>query len=171
MKRTAARTRRDAAGARPELAALFEEAVRFYFQLTRTATVIHRHGERSGARRTVLLTLARTGPLTVAHIARARSEPRQRLQPLVNALVREGVLAYVANPAHKKSPLVALTPKGDATVRRIVEIESGLRARLDIDVPPAALDAARAVLRRVREVLERPDTIQMLDASSRLPKR
>ena len=97
--------------ARPELARLFEEAVRFYLCLNHIAAVMHRHGERSGARRTVLVTLARTGPATVAQIARARHEARQRIQPLVNALVKDGILEYDTNPAHKRSPLVRLTSK------------------------------------------------------------
>ncbi len=131
---------------------------------------MYRHGQLSGPRRTLLVTLSRTGPLTVAQIARGRREPRQRVQPLVNALVREGALAYVANPAHKRSPLVKLTPRGEKTVRHIVELESTLRARLKIDVPGQAMTAAADVLRRVRALLEHPDTLQMI-AEERKVKR
>ena len=152
------------------MARLFEEVVRFYLCLNHIASVMHRHGERSGARRTVLVTLARTGPATVAQIARARHEARQRIQPLVNVLVKDGILEYAANPAHKRSPLVRLTSKGDAAVRRIVEIESAARAQIDLDVPPGALAAATSVLQRVRTALESEQTLRIVTRVTR-PKR
>ena len=150
------------------MARLFEEVVRFYLCLNHIASVMHRHGERSGARRTVLVTLARTGAATVAQIARARHEARQRIQPLVNALVKDGILEYASNPAHKRSPFVRLTAKGDAAVRRIVEIESAARAQIDLDVPPRALTAATSVLRRVRTALEGDQTLRII---ARVTKR
>jgi DNA-binding MarR family transcriptional regulator len=152
---------------RPELARLFEEVVRFYLSLNHIAAIMHRHGERSGARRTVLMTLARTGPATVAQIARARHEARQRIQPLVNALVKEGILEYARNPAHKRSPLVKLTKKGDAVVRRMGAIEATARARLGLDVSPQALTSAANVLQRVRGTLDQKATRQMIAEVSR----
>jgi DNA-binding MarR family transcriptional regulator len=152
---------------RPELARLFEEVVRCYLSLNHIAAFMHRHGERSGARRTVLVTLARTGPATVAQIARARHEARQRIQPLVNALVKDGILEYTMNPAHKRSPLVKLTQRGDAVVRRMGEIEGTARARLGLDVSPQALTSAANVLQRVRAALEQKETRQMIADVSR----
>jgi DNA-binding MarR family transcriptional regulator len=55
----------------------------------------------------------------VAHLARARLESRQRFQPLVRALVGQKLLRYLQNPLHKRSPLVMLTEKGEATVRAV----------------------------------------------------
>ena len=144
-----------ASESRPELARLFEEVVRFYLTLNHIAAVMHRHGERSGARRTLLVTLARTGPATVAQIARARHEARQRIQPLVNALVKEKILEYTPNPAHKRSPFVKLTAKGNAAVRHIADVEARERSRLTLDVPAQALTAASNTLQRVRTALER----------------
>lgn len=158
------------AESRPELARLFEEVVRFYLSLSHTATLMYGHGQLSGPRRTLLVMLSRTGPLTVAHIARARRESRQRVQPLVNALVRAGALAYAPNPAHKRSPLVRMTAKGQKTVQYILELENTLRARLKLDVPARALRDAADVLRQVREALEHPDTLQAI-AEERRVKR
>ena len=155
---------------RPELARLFEEVVRFYLTLNYLAGLMHRYGQRSGPRRTVMVSLARSGPTTVAQIARARREPRQRIQPLVNALVREGFLAYADNPAHKRSPLVKLTTKGDAAVRRIVKVEAAARERLDLNVSPQAVTAAVNVLQRVRTALEREDTLRMAVEVSRVER-
>jgi DNA-binding MarR family transcriptional regulator len=158
------------AEARVELARLLEEVVRFYLSLTHTATLMYRRGELSGPRRTLLVMLSRTGPLTVAQIARARREARQRVQPLVNGLVREGALAYQANPAHKRSPLVRLTTKGEKVVQHIIELENTLRSRLKLDVSRPALTAATNVLRRVRAALEDPATVQMIVEERKLKR-
>ena len=96
------------------------------------------------------MALARSGPQTVAQMARTRAQSRQRLQPLVNALVREGLLERVENPAHRRSPLVILTPRGRRALRQIVEIEDELRARLRLKSSARRLAAAAAVLRDVR---------------------
>jgi DNA-binding MarR family transcriptional regulator len=151
-----------AAAAKPELARLFEEVVRCYLSLNHVATLLYRHGDLSGPRRTLLVMLSRTGPLTVAQLARARHEDRQRVQPLVNGLVREGALAYGLNPAHKRSPLVKLTPKGEKAVKRIVDLENTLRSKLKLDVSNAAITAAADVLRRVRQAVEDPGTVQII---------
>ena len=135
---------------RRELLLLFEETVALYLRLTASAAVIYRRGEMSGPRRTVLVALARSGPQTVAQMARTRAQSRQRLQPLVNALVREGLLDRVENPAHRRSPLVILTPRGRRALRQIVEIEDELRARLRLKSSARRLAAAAAVLRDVR---------------------
>jgi len=148
--------------AKVELARLFEEVVRFYLSLNHTAALMYRQGELSGPRRTLLVMLSRTGPLTVAQIARARREARQRVQPLVNGLVRGGALIYAANPAHKRSPFVRLTPKGEKAVKHIIDLENTLRARLKLDVSGQAMTAATDVLRRVRAALENPATLQMI---------
>jgi len=136
------------------LEALFEETVALYHRLTADATAIHRAGALSGPRRTVLLRLARSGPQTVAHMARARAHSRQRFQPLVNRLVADGLVEARPNPSHKASPLMALTPRGRRTVARIVERERGLLARITISKAPAAVVQAVAVLRDVRRALE-----------------
>ena len=136
-----------------ELALLFDETVALYLRLTATAAAIYGQGAISGPRRTVLVALARSGPQTVAQLARARAQSRQRLQPLVNHLVREGLLELAENPAHARSPLVVLSPAGRTAIRRILETEDSLRARLRLDIPARRLTTAAAVLRDVRLAL------------------
>jgi DNA-binding MarR family transcriptional regulator len=158
------------AEAKPELARLVEEVVRCYLTLNQTATMLHGHEDLSGPRRTLLVMLSHTGPLSVAQIARERHEARQRVQPLVNGLVTEGTLAYGVNPAHKRSPLVKLTPKGEKAVKHIIDVENTLRARLKLDVSNAAMAAAADVLRRVRAAVQDPATL-LLIAQERKVKR
>lgn len=139
---------------RPELAALFEETVSLYHRLSATAARFYGRGALSGPRRTVLVALARSGPQTVAHLARLRSQSRQRLQPLVSALIREGLLSAGTNPLHRQSPLISLTERGAAAVAAIERREREERARLMIGSSAQRLRLATAVLREVRLAIE-----------------
>ena len=137
-----------------ELDQLFDETVSLYHRLTATAAKIHRKGALSGPRRTVLMVLARSGPRTVAHLARLRAQSRQRLQPLVNALVSEGLLEIRPNALHRQSPLIALTAKGERAVAGIRTRELRLRRDLRFASSRAHVRRAAEVLRDVREAIE-----------------
>ena len=138
-----------------EISELFDENVRFYLRLSALAAKMHGDGPLSGPRRTILVSLHRSGPRTVAQLAREREQSRQRFQPLVNALISDGLLHAAPNAAHKQSPLIVLTAKGRRTVQRILAIEREWRPRLDVTIPKARLADATAVLREVRSGLER----------------
>jgi DNA-binding MarR family transcriptional regulator len=153
--------------ARPELAALFQETVRLYWRLTRAADAIHGGGQLSGPRRTLIVALAATEPQSVARLAAARGQSRQRLQPLINALIAEGLVERRANPFHKRSDLVALTRRGEREARQIVAAESRLRALLRLSVSPRALQSAVKVLRDVNSMFDHPDTLRMLTQRGR----
>lgn len=137
-----------------ELDQLFDETVSLYHRLTATATKIYRKGALSGPRRTVLIALARSGPQTVAHLARQRAQSRQRLQPLVNALVEEGLLQTLPNAMHRQSLLVAVTAKGQRAVADMRKREIALRSHLRIASSRASVQRAAEVLRDVREAIE-----------------
>lgn len=138
-----------------EMSELFDESVRFYLRLSAMAARLHGEGPLSGPRRTVLVNLHRSGPRTVAQMAREREQSRQRFQPLVNALIADGLLQAVRNAAHKQSPLIVLTAKGNRAVRRIHATEKAWRPRLDVSVSKRRLADATRVLRNVRGGLER----------------
>ena len=63
--------------------------------------------------------LALVGPLTVPQIAERRPTSRQRMQRLADERAAEGLVEFVANPKHRRSKLVQLTPKGDAHYREL----------------------------------------------------
>jgi DNA-binding MarR family transcriptional regulator len=138
-----------------ELGVFFDESVRIYLRLSALAARMHGQGPLSGPRRTVLVGLARSGPRTVAQMAREREQSRQRFQPLVNALIADGLLQAVSNPAHRQSPLVALTPKGERAVQRIEQIEAEWRPRLNVHVSTVRLKDAVRVMQHIRTDLER----------------
>jgi DNA-binding MarR family transcriptional regulator len=137
-----------------EMSALFDESVRFYLRLSALATKMHGDGPLSGPRRTVLIGLHRSGPRTVAQLAREREQSRQRFQPIVNALIADGLLQAVPNAAHKQSPLIVLTANGRRAVQRIQATEQTWRPRLKVATSEARLASATRTLREVRAGLE-----------------
>lgn len=90
----------------------------------RMKTEAQRHGLVTGAglgNWGVLRDIAENGPQTVPVMAAKRPVARQRIQRIVDELMAEGLVRLVANPAHKRSRLVALTAAGrrrEATLTR-----------------------------------------------------
>ena len=138
-----------------ELARLFDETVLVYLRLTAVATRLHGGGPLSGPRRTVLAALADGGPQTVAQMARTRAQSRQRLQPLINALIEDELVEAMPNPAHRQSPLMVITAKGRRAVDRMRAIEAKGRRDMKITASARQVAAATAVLHEVRTDLER----------------
>jgi DNA-binding MarR family transcriptional regulator len=60
----------------------------------------------------VLRSLIKEGPQTVPELARTRPISRQHCQTMANALERQGFVAFVENPKHKRSKLMSVTKKG-----------------------------------------------------------
>ena len=57
--------------------------------------------------------------LSVPEIAERYQVSRQHVQVTVNSLLGAGILVTRMNPRHKRSPLIALTPKGKGMFRTI----------------------------------------------------
>jgi DNA-binding MarR family transcriptional regulator len=79
--------------------------------LLRTGDRLTRSIGQSSARWQVL---GRVGdqPQTVAQIARDMGHARQSVQRVADILAQEGLVVYQKNPAHRRAPLLALTPHG-----------------------------------------------------------
>ena len=156
MRRARAESRHDRQREElPEIAALCDENVLFYLRMSALAAKIHRKGPLSGPRRTILAGLAQAGPRTVAQMARERGQARQRIQPIVNSLIEEGLLEPVANAAHKQSPFIVVTSKGRKEVERIHRLERAWRARANYRLSRVKVNEAIEVLRTVRREMER----------------
>lgn len=78
----------------------------------------------TASHRAVLESLASEGPRSVPALARARPVSRQHIQVLVNDLVALGFVETRRNPAHKRSPLIALTAAGARKFEAIRRAES-----------------------------------------------
>jgi DNA-binding MarR family transcriptional regulator len=100
-------------------------------------------------------------------MARARTVSRQHIQTLVNELLRDRLVELAPNPAHQRSPLVRLTPKGKALFEVMLRRESALFARIGAAVPENDLRCAAAVLDAVRRQLESTQPRRRLLAARR----
>lgn len=139
------------------LESVVTETVALFQRLRREAERIHGQGETSSGRRAVLRGLSQRGPQTVPEMARARPVSRQYMQRLVNELTADGLVEAVANPAHKRSPLLRLTGAGEDKLEEMSVREQELFEGLRIKIPPEELLQAATTLRRVRQVLESPE--------------
>lgn len=104
--------------------------------------------------RGVLESLAGMGPRTVPELARARPVARQHIQVLVDDLLARGLVETRPNPAHKRSPLVALTKAGERRFAAIRAAESEVLATIRFSVTTARMVAATDELAAVSRDLE-----------------
>lgn len=103
---------------------------------------LHRDAGVTSAMRAVMEGLAEGGPATVPEIARAKLTSRQNIQVLVDGLVADGLVTLAANPAHRRSPLVALSPAGRKTFAAMRRKEMGALAELSACLADRDLDGA-----------------------------
>ena len=103
---------------------LIDAVNRLHFELGAMAARIHGEGDTSAPHRALLRNLIEMGPRTVPQLAGLRSVSRQFVQKLVNQLLKEGLVEYVDNPAHKRSRLVRITPRGYALYRAMRDREA-----------------------------------------------
>jgi DNA-binding MarR family transcriptional regulator len=136
------------------LESMFEETFALFQQLRATGDNIYVKNPLSEGMRSVLRGLERFGPQTVPQLARRRQCSRQRVQLLVNDLVDDDYVVLIENPAHKRSSLVDLTPRGRSLIEAMHRREMMLLRGLEVNVPANELREAAAVVRSVRNRLE-----------------
>jgi DNA-binding MarR family transcriptional regulator len=133
---------------------LIEEVIVTFRQLRVVSAEIHGDGAPMPGQRGVLIDLARTGPQTVAGMARARAVSRQHVQALVDGFRARGLVELAENPNHRRSKLVRLTRDGRVLVKAMVERESAALSSFDLAIPPAQIRRAAVVLRALRQHLQ-----------------
>ena len=133
---------------------LIEESARVYQRLAVAAEQVHRKWDVSAGKRAVLRMVGKLGPQTVPQMARARCVSRQHIQALVNALMEARLVELQDNPAHRRSSLVELTPKGRAVVDAINDREAEVAELLRFDLTGEQMRQATATLKRLRNVFE-----------------
>jgi DNA-binding MarR family transcriptional regulator len=88
-------------------------------RVTEVGEELHADEPISIGMRGVLEYLLRNSDATVPTIARSRHVSRQLIQTLVNALLEQGLVAPVENPAHRRSALISLTARGEEMIQRM----------------------------------------------------
>lgn len=159
MKNTAKPSRgraRTPSATSPEPLEAFLDQVRLLFhQAVGLASHLHGDEEVTVAMRAVLEYLANRGPTSVPAIARSRRVSRQHIQVLVNELVEADLVRLEDNPAHKRSKLVALRPRGKRLFERMRKRERVVLERAMSRLGTERVKQGTRILRDVRAALER----------------
>jgi DNA-binding MarR family transcriptional regulator len=101
------------------------EIQRLAADLFEVAGAMRRDGEAIARRagqtqaRWQVMWIAAAGGLTVPAIARRLGVTRQNVQRIANDLAADGLATFNANPDHRRSPLLGLTPRGRAVLDEI----------------------------------------------------
>jgi DNA-binding MarR family transcriptional regulator len=104
-----------------------------------------------------LLSVVSESPLSVAQAARRLGITRQGVQRVANDLVREDLAVFRSNPDHRSSPLLALTPAGQETLKRITTRAAEVHESLTAEIPQSEITAARALLHRLMDQMRQHD--------------
>jgi len=91
-------------------------------------------------------------PPNIPQIAAAMGVTRQGVLKQINLLVDEGLVEPLPNPTHKRSPLYALTAKGQAAYDALVERWNKHMRQIASDFTVSDLDAAIRVLSVISQV-------------------
>lgn len=108
--------------------------------------------------RAVLDLLHRRGPMTVPQMGQVLALSRQFLQRTVNEAVDRSWVVSRANPAHRRSHLIELTPSGRATIATVAEREQAALGELGSDLSDDDVDGC---LRVLRGLLARLDVVDL----------
>ncbi|MCA9620262.1 MAG: MarR family transcriptional regulator [Myxococcales bacterium] len=131
-----------------------DETIALFRWLSWVSEQLYGDDARGAARRWVLRRLAREGPQTVPQLARTRRMQRQSMQPIVDALVADGLVRWRDNPAHARSRLGAITSGGERLVDRLDDIDARVLRAVGRDIPEADLACTAQTLRALREAFE-----------------
>ncbi|MEU9605886.1 MarR family winged helix-turn-helix transcriptional regulator [Streptomyces sp. NPDC048057] len=96
--------------------------------------------------RAVLDLLRAQGPMTVPQMSRTQELSRQFVQRMVHDAAAEQWVETVANPAHRRSPLIRLTDAGLVAITAVTAREKLLLRRTGGDLTDAEIAACVKVL-------------------------
>ena len=112
------------------IGSITREIRKLFHVLGAVGDALHADIAITASMRAVMESIARGGPSTVPQMARARPVTRQHIQVLVDQLLAAGLVELRPNPAHKRSPLVALTALGASAFEAMSRREAKLLERL-----------------------------------------
>jgi DNA-binding MarR family transcriptional regulator len=105
----------------------------------------------------LLRSLRLGGAQTVPALARSRPVSRQHIQMLADAMAADGLIAFKPNPAHKRSPLVTITAKGEqlyeALAKKLGAISDDLAADMDARKIAAAAETLKQLAGKIDAIL------------------
>jgi DNA-binding MarR family transcriptional regulator len=124
----------------------------------RTSAVIAKELGQTVARWHVLSVVS-AGPCTVPAIARRLGLTRQGVQRVVGDLLAARLLQAAPNPDHARSPLLALTNRGQLVIEELTQRSDAARGRLlqQAHITAEDLASARTTLRELVQSLATSD--------------
>src|ERR1043166_7574912 len=96
-------------------------------------------------------------PQPVAWLARDLGANRQNVQRIVNDLVSEGLLAFEANPHHRRAQLVVLTDKGRKAYEAAMSLQVPWVNSLADGLTVKDMETLRRIVVALRQKLEASD--------------
>jgi len=133
---------------------LIEETILLFRKLRMVSAEIHGGGLPVAGQRGLLMDLANGGPQTVPTMARVRGVTRQNIQILIDRFRLDGLVELIDNPAHRRSKLIRLTPKGRKLVDEMSKRERKMLSSLRVKIPSSEVETAANVLRKFRQALQ-----------------
>src|SRR5690606_30283895 len=112
----------------------------------------HPHGLTSARWQVLGAISIASQPQSIPQIAATMGVTRQGVLKQINLLVGEGLVRPQINPAHKRSPLYSLTPKGEALSQALPERRQKHVGEIATGFNATDLDAAIRVLTAMSQV-------------------
>ena len=96
-------------------------------------------------------------PQPVAWLARDLGAHRQNVQRIINELHKEGLVAFEANPHHRRAQLVVLTDKGKRAFEAAMDSQAPWINRLSDGLSEKEMQTVQRVITALRKKLEGND--------------
>jgi DNA-binding MarR family transcriptional regulator len=93
-------------------------------------------------------------PQPVAWLARDMAAHRQNVQRIINDLHKEGLVAFEANPHHRRGQLVVLTDKGKRAFEAAMTLQAPWVNRLSDGLSAKDIETVHRVVTAVQKKLE-----------------
>jgi DNA-binding MarR family transcriptional regulator len=93
-------------------------------------------------------------PQPVAWLARDMGANRQNVQRIVNDLAKDGLVAFAANPHHRRAQLVVLTDKGRRAFDAAMDLQAPWVNSLSEELAVKDIETVHRVATRLRKRLE-----------------
>lgn len=136
-------------GVQDDLQELLDEILTVASVLKKSISVSDRSVGISFAARALLHRLGQQPGMTVPQLARQRGTSRQNMQALADRLSAAGQVQFVANPDHRRSERLLLTPAGKRSLHTTNRRQAILLKRVSSHVTEKELKSCLAVLRRL----------------------
>jgi DNA-binding MarR family transcriptional regulator len=136
-----------------ELTHLIAATQVFFHDMERVSASILAEHRLTPQERRLLMALRQGRRCTVPQLARRRQVSRQHVQATMNSLARRGWVAFLPNPAHRRSRLLELTGEAENRIREIMVREGEALKLLAAKLTPAEAKQAAAVLEKAADRL------------------